>query len=254
MSIVRRVAIVTGAAQGIGKAIALRLAHDGLNVILNDIPSEEKRLNEVLTDISTTSTTKGHAVLGDMSVEKDVQNLVDTCVSHFGGVDVMVANAGICKTGPIVSVSTEEWDKVHSLNVRGVFLAYRSAAIQMIKQGRGGRIIGASSIAGKRGFPEWGTYCASKFAVKGLTQSVAQELRTHNITVNAYAPGLIQTPIWGKIMSDREGKQLSELPVDPTWRMLPPEDVAGLVSYLASEDAKFITGQTVSINDGTFCE
>ncbi|KAF8524299.1 short chain oxidoreductase [Hysterangium stoloniferum] len=238
MSIVRRVAIVTGAAQGIGKAIALRLARDGLNVVLNDLPSGEEGLRDVLTSISTTSTAKGLVVSGDMSVEKDVQGLVDTCVSHFGGVDVMVANAGICKTGPIVSVSTEDWDKIHALNVRGAFLAYRCAAIQMIKQGRGGRIIGASSVAGKQGFPEWGTYSASKFAVKGLTQSVAQELRKHNITVNAYAPGIIQT----SICTEREDYREQDYERPRGKEMLPPEDVAGLVSYLASDDAKFITG------------
>ncbi|KAF8591737.1 acetoin reductase family protein [Ramaria rubella] len=242
-----QVAIVTGAAQGIGKAIALRLAHDGFDVVVNDIPSKAEQLEGVLAEICAT-TQKGLVVTGDVSLETDVQKLVDATVTCFGGLDVMIANAGIGRTGPLISTTVEEWDNLHAINVRGVFLAYRIAAVQMIKQGRGGRIIGASSIAGKQGLPEWGNYGASKFAVRGLTQSAAAELRPYGITVNAYAPGVVETTV-----SDQSRAiGLEKLSLDPSWQALSPGEVAGMVSYLVRDEAKSITGQSLSINRGIY--
>jgi len=249
-----RTAVITGAAQGIGKAIALRLAQDGLDIVINDLPGQAQKLDEVKSKITQETGRRCLVVLGDASEEKDVQNMVDSCVAQFGGLDVMVANAGIARTGPIVSTPIEDFDKVTRVNFRSVFLAYKAAAIQMIKQGRGGRIIGASSVSGKQGFPEFGVYGATKFAIRGLTQTAALELRPHGITVNAYAPGLVATGIWDDIAKHREDKQLGLVPTNPEWSIFPPEDVAGVVSYLVREEATYITGQAININHGMYCE
>ncbi|KAF8499497.1 NAD-P-binding protein [Gautieria morchelliformis] len=244
-----KVAIVTGAAQGIGRAIALRLAHDGLNVVINDIPPKKEQLENLVVEINATQH-KAVYVIGDISCEADVQKLIQVAVAQFGGVDVMVANAGVAFSGPLISTTVEDWDRIHSVNARGTFLCYKAAASQMIAQGRGGRIIGASSVSGAKGFSEWATYSASKFAIKGLTQSVAAELKQYGITVNAYAPGIVDTPIWEDIASTRAKKNLGDVALDDKWKVLPSEDVAGLVSYLIKDEARFVTGVTLGIDGG----
>ncbi|KIJ25511.1 hypothetical protein M422DRAFT_61124 [Sphaerobolus stellatus SS14] len=236
-----KVAIITGAAQGIGKAIALRLAQDGLDVLINDLPSQEMKLEELKSEIIQMGR-RCIVFIGDASQEADVQNLVDRCVTELGSLDVMVANAGIARTAPLISTSLADWDMIQGINGRSTFLGYKTAAIQMIKQGKGGRIIGASSVAGKQGFMEFGAYGASKFAVRGLTQASAAELKQYGITVNAYAPGLVNTHI------------CNDTPLNPNWTVFPPENVAGLVSYLVKEESVYITGQTINMNDGMFFE
>jgi len=148
----------------------------------------------------------------------------------------------------INSATLDEWESIFAVNVRGVFLCYKAAAAQMIKQGRGGRIIGASSVAGKRALGNITAYSSAKFAVRGLTQAAADDLAKHKITVNAYAPGWIQTDLLRDVQGHRIRKGISHNS-PPTGE---PEDIAGLVSYLVSEESKFITGQTLSINGGTF--
>jgi len=248
-----RVAIVTGAAQGIGRAISLRLAQDGCDVVVNDLPSKAKELDALVLEI-VAKNRRSLAVVGDASSEKDVQNLVGMTITQLGGLDVMVANAGIARNSPLTSTSVEEWDFIQTVNVRSTFLCYKAAAVQMIKQGRGGRIIGASSQAGKHGAREWGPYCASKFAVRGLTQSAAAEFGQYGITVNAYAPGAVDTPLWKDIEESRKEHGL-EKRISPAIKeglIIPPEDIAGLVSYLVSEEAKFVTGQSMNINAGKY--
>jgi len=250
-----RVAIITGAAQGIGRAIALRLAEDGLDICINDIPSQAPALDALAEEIKAKNR-QAVTVLGDVSKEADVQNLVKVTVEQLGGLDVMVANAGIGHSAPLVSTSVEEWDRVHNINARGVFLCYKEAAIQMIKQGRGGRIIGASSIAGKKGASQWAPYCASKFAVRGLTQSAASELTQHGITVNTYAPGVVETGLWNDVDTFREGhglSKLSPLMLSGSWApVLRPQDIVGVVSYLVRPEAKFVTGQSINVNGGSY--
>ncbi|TCD65284.1 hypothetical protein EIP91_002846 [Steccherinum ochraceum] len=186
------VAVVTGAARGIGRAIALRLADDGFDVAVNDISSSKSALEDVKNLIES----KGKnaiAVTGDVSVEADVENLIAETVKVLGGIDVMVANAGVASGGKFLDLDISSFDRVISINLRGVMLCYLLAARQMVKQKRGGRLIGASSVFGKRGVAYNQAYCASKFAVRGLTQSVAKEVRHQKITCNSYAPGLILT-------------------------------------------------------------
>ncbi|EPT01712.1 NAD-binding protein [Fomitopsis schrenkii] len=245
MSDSTRVAFVSGAAQGIGLTIALRLADDGLDVAVNDIPSKKTELAELVSQIEAKGR-RAIAVPGDVSVEEDVRNAIDKVVADLGGLDVMVANAGILVVTPVVDIDVEEWDRVFAVNVRGVMLQYKYAAKQMIKQGRGGRILGASSVGGKRGWGGLSAYCSSKFAVRGLTQSLSLELATHNITVNSYAPGIVATQ-----MAQDLGAGLTRVGMSAEIPVGKPESVASIVSYLAKPEASFITGQAISPNGGS---
>ncbi|KAG2754121.1 NAD(P)-binding protein [Suillus brevipes Sb2] len=254
MSISKGVALITGAAQGIGRSIAVQLARDGFDIALNDLPDKNAQLELVATDIESLGR-QVCVIPADVTVEKQVKEMVDDAVTKLGGLDVMVANAGISMISSLVSSTVESWDHIFSVNARGPYLCYKYAAMQMIEQGRGGRIIGASSVQGKMGFPYSSAYTASKFAVRGLTQAAAVELGQYAITVNAYAPGAIQTP-----MMDHVGEQnamanftqilnpcflhnldkvLDNVPIKHVGQ---PEDIASIVSYLASKDAHFITG------------
>lgn len=195
------------------------------------------------------------ALPADISDEQSVQDMVRSVVEKLGGLDVMVANAGIALHKPFIETLTEEWDRIVAINLRGVMLCYKYAALQMIKQGRGGRIIGASSQAGKTGTTNLSAYSATKFAVRGLTQSAALELAPHDITVNAYAPGFIITEL-AKHPDDikfglRPGatiKKMFGLPADSP--EAEPEVIASIVSYLANPESYFITGQTILVNGG----
>ncbi|KIK70274.1 hypothetical protein GYMLUDRAFT_187995 [Collybiopsis luxurians FD-317 M1] len=247
-------AFVTGSAQGIGRAIALKLAADGFDVALNDIPSKIEQLREVEREAQAFERKTGIFV-GDVSDEKSVKDMIDEAVKHFGpDLDIFVANAGMTTDNSIIDAPVEEWDRIFAINARGTFLCYKYAAIQMISQGRGGRIIGASSVSGKRGRRGGISYCGAKFAVRGMTQVSALDLAKYGITVNAYAPGPIDTPMMaGLLEDDIDGSKRAEwLGSIPLGRMGQPNDIASLVSFLASKDAGYITGQTVSINGGTY--
>ncbi|KAF9473929.1 NAD(P)-binding protein [Pholiota conissans] len=248
------IALITGASKGIGRSIALRLSHDGYRVALNDIPSQLPRLAELQTEISKNGR-EATICVGDVSQESDVERIVKDITTKFGGLDVMVANAGICQTKPIVETSTTDFRHLLDVNVIGTYLCYKYAAKQMIAQGRGGRIIGASSLAGKQAWPQLSLYSATKFAIRGLTQAAALEFGKHGITVNAYAPGPVDTDMIRDLRSDmtklqKEGQAKeadTALGVDTT-----PEEIAGLVAYLVSKEAGSINGQCVSINKGMF--
>ncbi|KAJ7073969.1 hypothetical protein C8F01DRAFT_1010148 [Mycena amicta] len=253
-----RVALVTGAAQGIGRAVALRLARDGLDVGVADLPSQMGALEELVKEIEALGVAAGRkacAVAVDVTKEEEVSAMVEEVVEKLGRLDVMIANAGVGTSGyvKITDVDVSDWEKRWEVNIRGVVLSYKYAARQMIKQGEGGRIIGASSICGIRGYAGTGGYCVSKAAVRSLTQTAALELREHRITVNAYAPGVIDTGMIAFPGDAERGagftlKHAFRIPQD--FRTGKPEDVAAVVSFLASEDAHFVTGETVSVNDG----
>ncbi|OSC96606.1 NAD-P-binding protein [Trametes coccinea BRFM310] len=253
MTDVARVALVTGAAQGIGEAIALRLADDGLDVALVDLPTKRSQLDSVAQAIRA----KGQRAIivhADVSQEAAVEGMVTEAVAQLGGLDVMVANAGICEWSPIVDLTVESWDATMSVNARGVMLAIKHAARQMVAQKRGGRIIAASSIVGKHGKAELGAYCASKFAVRALVQAAAQELRVHNITVNGYCPGAILTPLTlhpDDVINGGHGSTKSKIVGIPSdIKPAPPEVIASFVSYLAKPESRYITGQSVNIDGG----
>ncbi|ETW76659.1 hypothetical protein HETIRDRAFT_106091 [Heterobasidion irregulare TC 32-1] len=249
----RGVALVTGAARGIGRTIARRLADDGYDIAINDPKSSLSELDNVTKEIGS----KGRNVVritADITEEVQVKEMIPFVVEKLGGLDVMVANAGICPLSPLVETSSELLDNAMAVNVRGTMLCYKYAAKQMIAQGRGGRIVGASSVAGKRPFLLGSAYVASKFAVRGLTQVAAMELGKHGITVNAYAPGFIKTEMLEDVersMNMEPGAfveaSISTLAIP---RLGETEDIAELVSFLVSKKAGYITGQTFSSDGG----
>jgi len=248
------VALITGASQGIGKAIALRLSDEGYDIALNDIPSSQEKLISLQEQIII----KGRRVcvaIADVSMETEVEEMIRKVVEELGSVDIMVANAGVCVMKPFLETTVAEWERTMNINTRGAFLCYKYAAQQMIKQGRGGRIIGASSVAGKQGGAFISAYSASKFAIRGLTQSAACELGKHAITVNAYAPGAIDTPMLHEISEKIGGWDTlvsMENSRNPVGYIGKPEDIASLVCYLASKESHFITGQSISVNGGWY--
>ncbi|KAF9805692.1 hypothetical protein IEO21_08955 [Rhodonia placenta] len=247
------IAVITGAAQGIGRAIALRLADDGIDVAVNDIPSNEKKLLEVVAEIQAKGR-RSIPLIADVAVEGEVRAFVEKTVSDLGGIDIMVANAGIARNVQLIDMSVEDWDRMIAVNLRGVMLCYKYAAQQMIKQGRGGRILGASSFLGKKGAMTLSSYSATKFAIRGLTQSLALEVSKHNITVNAYCPGLIHTSMTFASTSGQSTDQHGNavLAVPPSMPGAGPEVIASVVSYLVKPEAYFVTGQSIDVNGGHY--
>jgi meso-butanediol dehydrogenase/(S,S)-butanediol dehydrogenase/diacetyl reductase len=252
-----RTALVTGAARGIGRAIALRLAADGFDVGVNDVPAlkdDVRTLVEAIRDLGRRSVD----LLGDVSDEGQVDAMVDKHTEVLDFLDVMVANAGIAPLGALIETTVEDWDRIMAVNARGVFLCYRAAARRMIEQGRGGKIIGAASVAAHKGGALQGAYSASKFAIRGLTHSAAQELAPYGITVNAYCPGVVDTPMWASIdaaLTARTGAPPGSALQAMTaqialGRLEQPEDVAALVSFLAGTDSNYITGQSIIVDGG----
>ncbi|KXN80723.1 3-oxoacyl-[acyl-carrier-protein] reductase FabG [Leucoagaricus sp. SymC.cos] len=255
------VALVTGGAQGLGQAIALRLAQDGFDVAVDDVPGKSAELEATSKEIEGLGR-KSIFLTADVTREANVKEMVEKTVATLGRLDVMVANAGIAPKAAtnVAEVDISAWEALWAVNIRGVVLCYKYAAQQMIKQGTGGRIIGdllflvclfiatyqskgASSLCGLKGFAGFADYCISKAAVRSLTQTTALELKDHNITVNAYAPGVINTP-----MSTSHGAYEALRLADS--RTGEADDVAGLVSYLASPGARHVTGQTIAIDGG----
>ena len=252
-----RVALVTGAARGIGRGIALRLAADGLDVAVNDIAANAEQLEGVAEEIRGNGR-RAATVVADVSDPGEVEGMVRRVADELGRLDVMVANAGIAQVKPLLEVTPEDFDNLMAVNLRGVFLCYTEAARQMIRQGGGGKIIGAASIAAHKGFAMLGHYSASKWAVRGLTQAAAQEWAEHGITVNAYCPGIVGTAMWelideelAKHMGLEKGEALQQFSeLIALGRVEEPEDVAAFVSYLASRDSDYMTGQSVMIDGG----
>ena len=249
-----KIAVVTGAGRGIGKGIALRLAKDGLDVVVNDINAEN--VKQVSKEIEALGS-NAMAIVADVSNEKEVYDMVDQVVGKFGKLDVMVANAGIANVKLAIEMTASEWDQIFAVNCRGVFLCDQAAAKQMIKQ-NSGKIINCASVAAHSGFNFLAAYSATKFAVRGFTQALAKELGSYGITVNAYCPGIVGTDMWdlidekmGPYLGLPKGEVLKEYSKLITLgRVQTPEDVACFVSYLASSDSDYMTGQSVMIDGG----
>ncbi|KAG8743483.1 hypothetical protein FRC10_011956 [Ceratobasidium sp. 414] len=236
-------AIVTGGAQ--------ELAQDGFNVILNDLAFKYEIAQSAAKSIASATGQRVIFMGGDVSSETDVDALVQRAVDEFGGLDVMVANAGVCTVNSVMDTTISEWNLNMNVNALGALLCYRSAARQMIKQGRGGRLIGASSVCAYKGNPTVAAYSASKFAMRGLTQSAALEFAPHKITVNCFSGGCINTAMHhdsAQTVSDRMNLPKETL-LKGAYSQVPlgycgqPEDVAGLVSYLASPASHYMTGR-----------
>ncbi|GAB2223674.1 hypothetical protein Drorol1_Dr00004412 [Drosera rotundifolia] len=239
------VVIVTGASRGIGRAIALSLGKAGCKVLVNYARSS-KEAEEVSTEIEASG---GEALTfkGDVSKEEDVDSMIKTAVDTWGTVDVLVNNAGITRDALLMRMKKSLWQEVIDLNLTGVFLCTQAAAKHMMKK-RKGRIINIASIVGLVGNPGQANYSAAKAGVIGLTKTVAKEYASRNITVNAVAPGFIESDMTSKLGEDIEKKFLENIPLG---RYGKPEEVAGLVEFLALHPAAgYITGQVLTIDGG----
>ncbi|WP_241608112.1 (S)-acetoin forming diacetyl reductase [Rosenbergiella epipactidis] len=250
-----RVALVTGAGQGIGEAIALRLSRDGFAVAVVDLDAQAAA--SVCNKIEQAGG-KALAIQADVADRAQVFAAVQQTQRTFGGFDVIVNNAGIAPSTPIESITEDIVDKVYNINVKGVIWGMQ-AAIEAFKQlGHGGKIINASSQAGHVGNPELAVYSSSKFAVRGLTQTAARDLAPLGITVNAYCPGIVKTPMWQRIDKEisaaagqPEGYGTEQFAKRITLgRLSEADDVAACVSYLAGPDANYMTGQSLLIDGG----
>ena len=266
-----KVALVTGAGgrQGLGRAIALRLAQEGANVAVNDVVARNTRspdwagLPDVVREIQDLGR-EALALVADVSDAQQVQRMVHQALEKFGQIDILVNNAGAPASRdrvPVIELEEDAWDLVQRVNVKGTFLCSRAVARAMISAGQGGKIINMSSIAGKRGRARFAAYSASKFAVRGFTQALALELAPHHINVNAICPSLIATervddmaavlaPEGISIEAYRKQMLADSTSTTPLGRMGEPADVAQLVAFLASAQSDFLTGLSIPVAGG----
>jgi len=257
-----RVALVTGSARGIGKAIALRLARDGHDIVINDIQANKAGIDETVKDVEAIGR-KAVGMVCDVSDFEAVKKMIADIFSQMGRLDVSVANAGIAHVKELRKQEAADLKRMMDVNVHGVMNTYIHTANAMIEAGIKGRIIGAASIVAYKPFALLSPYSASKWAVRGLTQGAAMEWGKFGIRVNAYAPGIVGTAMWdlidgelGKLNGRGKGETKAHYVNDLTslGRESVPEDVAKAVSFLASDDSEFITGQTLMCDGGIqFC-
>jgi meso-butanediol dehydrogenase/(S,S)-butanediol dehydrogenase/diacetyl reductase len=272
MGLTGKTAVITGAGRegGIGQGIAARLAADGARVVLHDLgkvggeiaPAHGIGTSEELEAIAERIRAGGREVAtycGDMLVEDDVAGLMDFAAHSYGGIDIVINNAGIGYLfGPLVEMSVEKWDAVLGVNLRGVFLGTKHAARHMIPQGRGGRIVNIASQAAKSGFAFASAYTASKHGVVGLTRSAALELAAHKITVNAVCPNHITTGLgaWqNDFMAQAQGKSVDDYLADmrariPLGRTGQVDDIAAACAFLCSDEASYITAEAMNVSGG----
>lgn len=249
-----QVVVITGASRGIGEGIALRFAKEGANVV---VAANEEQVHEVAQKIEALGR-KAVSIVMDVTKKDQVEELYAKTFDTFGKIDVSIQNAGVITVKKLEELTEDEWNWVLSVNTTGVFLCCQVAAKYMVKQGHG-KLINTGSGQSRDGFIYTPHYAASKFGVVGITQSLAKELAKFGITVNAFCPGIIATPMWeyndkawGELLGDYKPGELMQEWIDgiPISRVGTPEDVAGLVTFLASKDADYITGQTINVDGG----
>lgn len=241
-----RVALVTGASRGIGRAIAIALAEEGATVWVNYAVNAEKA-KETLEEIKK-SGGDGYLVPFDVSNSGAVADSIEKIISQSGKIDILVNNAGITRDGLILRFKEEDWDAVMNVNIKGMFLVTRAVSRYMVKA-RYGRIINISSVVAQGGHEGQSAYCASKSAVEGFTKSLARELAKRNITVNAVAPGFIETELTAELDEKARSVIFQQIPMQ---RFGTPEEVASVVVWLASESASYITGAVIPVNGGIY--
>ena len=256
MGIEGRTAIVTGGAQGIGRGIVERLGSEGANVMIGDLNADGA------ASVAEELRGKGLEVDSqpvDVSQRASMQELIAATVSRFGQLDVMFNNAGFNKPEPFLEITEEVWHRVMEVNALGVLIGTQEAAKQMIAQGSGGKIVNTASIASRQGYPAFVPYCASKAAVLSIIQGAARALAGHGITVNGFAPGVVDTPLWQQLDADlieigeaeKPGQAMEDFSAGILiGRPAQPEDIAGTALFLASSDSDYMTGQVVMIDGG----
>ena len=245
------IAIVTGAAGGIGKAIARRFTTEGAKVAVADI--DLKRAQQAAAELGSSAM----AVDVDVSNRASVASLVDRVEKELGPIDILVNNAGVSEIMPFLEVDDASWERHMKVNLKGTFLCSQAVLKKMVPRNRG-KIINISSQSGKQGNSQYQAYCASKFGIIGLTQSMAVEFAGNNININAICPGVVWTGLWDTMAPDYAAKR--NIPVDqvkaymagkiPLGRLCEPDDVAGVAAFLASHDADYMTGQAINLTGG----
>jgi glucose 1-dehydrogenase len=243
-----KVALVTGASSGIGKAIATRFAAEGAHVVVNYRPGGQAATEVALSVVESFAPTS-IAVPADVSKREDVERMMQQVLDQFGRIDIAVNNAGIEIKKPFLEVADEEWNKVIAVNLFGSYVVSQVAARQMVKQGEGGKLIFISSVHEDIPFPDYTAYCASKGGVRMMMRNLAIELAPYRINVNNIAPGAIATPINQAVLDDPTASKnaVSEIP----WgRFGRPEEVAAVAVFLASDEAEYVTGSTYYVDGG----
>ena len=244
MNFSEKTAVVTGGSRGLGRAICLELARGGANVVLC-YAGNEAAANETVAACESLGA-KAAAIRCDVSKEDEVKALMDAALKTFGRIDILVNNAGITRDGLLMMMKPEDFDAVIAANLRGAFLCMKAVARQMVKQ-RYGRIVNLSSVVGLRGNAGQVNYAASKAGVIGMTKSLAKELASRGVTVNAVAPGFIETDMTAAMP---QAAKDAMMPTIPMQRLGAPEDVAKAVAFLASDEAAYVTGQVLAVDGG----
>ena len=238
-----KVALITGGARGIGKAIALAYAKEGADIVVADVNLEEAE--KTAKEIELLGR-KALALTMDVTDYTKVEEVVNKILDKFAKIDILVNNAGITKDNLLLRMSQLEWDAVLNVNLKGTFNCIRAVSRVMIKQ-RSGKIVSIASIIGLIGNPGQANYSASKAGIIALTKTAAKELASRNINVNAVAPGFIQTDMTAKLSEELKQKMLSNIPLN---KLGTADDVAAVCLFLASEDSSYITGQTIVVDGG----
>jgi len=246
MTLAGKTALITGASRGIGKEIALELARNGANVVVNY--AGNKQLAEQVVDEIRSFGRESIAIQADVANSEAVEQMVKETVNRFGSLDILVNNAGITRDQLLMRMKESDWDDVLNTNLKSVFLTTKAVSRQMMKQ-RKGRIINIASIVGVSGNAGQANYVAAKAGIIGLTKTAAKELAPRNITVNAVAPGFITTDMTDKLPEDVKQELYKQIPLA---RLGEPKDIAYVVAFLASEKSSYITGQTIHVNGGMY--
>src|SRR5699024_1622358 len=244
MDLQGKTALVTGSSRGIGKAIALELARRGANIAVNYAGSEEKAAETV--EAIETLGVQAIKIQANVADESSVKSMIKEVTKTFGSLDILVNNAGITKDNLLLRMKEEEFDQVVETNLKGALLCTKAAALPIMKQ-RAGKIMNVASVVGVSGNPGQANYVAAKSGLIWLTKSNAKELASRNILVNAVAPGFITTDMTDALTEEQQAEILKQIPLE---KLGQPEDIANVVCFLASNDAAYITGQTIHIDGG----
>jgi len=250
-----KTAIITGAAQGVGKETSIRFLKEGASVLMADINfTKLKGLENEISEFSQNF----HMLKADISNLESISSVIDETLNKFGSMDFLVNNASVSLTKNMMDLTVDDWDRILNINVKGTFFTMIKAAKEMIKNNRGGCIVNVSSIAGLNGRPLFLPYAASKAAVINFTKSAALEFAKYNIRVNSVAPGTIDTEMWGRISEDiskinccdKESLVKDWIKKIPLGRLAKPEDISNAILFLCSKEGEYITGQTINVCGG----